>query len=299
MHSQAFPYIGLLSLFWGTNIVASRFGIGEFDPYFFIALRLLIASLFFVPILFLTGRRWPSDLNMWGYAAVSGVIGISLPMTMFILSLQYQSSGVASIFVTASPALIVVAAHVFLPDEKMTRNKAIGVAMALAGSLFLVLHGESGLAGVGRASPLGFILIMLGMLGDTVNAMFVRRRMTAMDPMVATGIRLFVGALVVITVSLIVSDFSLTAITPVGYFSLGYAALVGALGGQFLAFYVTGRFGATAFSLTFYLVPVMATTFGVLLLDEIVTWVMLVGVVFIGGGIHLINRHRDDRESSS
>ena len=33
MHTKAFPYIILLSLFWGTNIVASRFGVGEFDPY--------------------------------------------------------------------------------------------------------------------------------------------------------------------------------------------------------------------------------------------------------------------------
>ena len=47
MHTKAFPYIGLLSLFWGTNIVASRFGIGEFDPYLFIALRLAIATVAF------------------------------------------------------------------------------------------------------------------------------------------------------------------------------------------------------------------------------------------------------------
>jgi len=290
MHTKAFPYIGLLSLFWGTNIVASRFGIDEFDPYLFIALRLSIATFFFVLIFFFQRRTWPTDLNLWRHAAFSGVIGVSIPMTLFILSLQYQSSGVTSIFVTTSPALMVVAAHLFLPDEKMTRNKVLGVVLALSGSLFLVLRGESGLADVSRASSLGFTLIFIGLCTDVANAIFVRRRMRHMDPMAVTGIRLSVGALITIIVALLVSNFSWASITPAGYFSLAYAALIGALGGQFLAFYITRRFGATAFSLTSYLVPIIATSFGVLVLGEIVTWGMLIGVLLIGGGIYLINR---------
>ena len=82
----------------------------------------------------------------------------------------------------------------------------------------------------------------------------------------------------------------LSDVTAAGYASLAYAALIGALGGQFMSFYVTRRFGATAFSLNAYLIPVVATTFGVLILGEIVTWGMFVGMLLIGGGIYLINR---------
>jgi drug/metabolite transporter (DMT)-like permease len=290
MQSQAFPYILLLSLFWGTNIVASRFGIGEFDPYLFTTFRLAIATLFFVPISLMNGRRWPTDPNIWRHAVISGILGVTIPMTSFILSLQYQSSGVASIFVTASPAIIVIMAHFILPDEKMTRNKALGLILALLGALFLVLRGESGLADVGRASPLGFILVMLGLVSEAINTMYVRRRMMDIDPIMVTGIRLLIGAVIALAIALLVADFSLTAVTPTGIFSLVYAALIGALAGQFTAFYIQRRFGATAFSLTSYLIPIVATTFGVLLLDEIVTWAMLVGIVLIGSGIYLISK---------
>ena len=68
--------------------------------------------------------------------------------------------------------------------------------------------------------------------------------------------------------------------------------VVGALGGQFLAFYVQRRFGATSFSVTSFLVPVVATVFGIVLLGEIVTWAMGVGVLLIGAGLFLINRDR-------
>ena len=188
MHTKAFPYIILLSLFWGTNIVASRFGVGEFDPYLFIALRLTIAVLFFMLVVAWNGRFVPRDKDVWKLSIVSGILGVSIPMTSFILSLQYQSSGVASIFVTASPAIVVIMAHFFLPDEKMTRNKALGLILALAGALFLALRGESGLADVARANPLGFILVMVGLVSEGINAMFIRLRMQNMDPMDVTGI---------------------------------------------------------------------------------------------------------------
>jgi drug/metabolite transporter (DMT)-like permease len=300
MHTKALPFVGLLSLFWGTNIVASRFGIDDFDPYVFIALRLAIATSFFVLIFLWQKRVWPTDPNLWRHAAFSGIIGVTIPMTLFILSLQYQSSGVTSIFVTTTPALMVVAAHLFLPDEKMTRNKAAGVILALSGSLFLVLRGESGLVDVGRASSLGFVLIMIGLSSDVANAIFVRRRMRDMDPVSVTGIRLLVGTIMTFGLALLVGDFSWGDVTTTGYLSLVYAALIGALGGQFMAFYITRRFGATAFSLNAYLIPIVATTFGVLLLGEIVTWGMLIGVIFIGGGVYLINRTpRQDAMSGS
>ena len=290
MHTKALPYVGLLSLFWGTNVVASRFGIGDFDPYVFIALRLSIASAAFWLVFLLQRRSFPGDRALVGHAAVSGVIGVAVPMTLFILSLQYQSSGMASIYVSITPAVMVDAAHLLLPDEPLTVNKSMGVALALSGSLFLALRGESGLADVGRASPLGFSLVLIGLCSEVTNAIFVRRRMRSMDPVAVTGIRLLAGALVTGLLAFWVGDMDWRAVTGPGYASLAYAAIVGALGGQFMAFYVTRRFGATAFSLTAYLIPVVATVFGVLILGEIVTWGMAVGVLLIGTGVYLINR---------
>ena len=132
--------------------------------------------------------------------------------------------------------------------------------------------------------------MLTGISSEVANAIFVRRRMRSMDPVAVTGIRLFTGALITGTVALLFSRAPLSDVTAAGYASLAYAALIGALGGQFMSFYVTRRFGATAFSLNAYLIPVVATTFGVLILGEIVTWGMFVGMLLIGGGIYLINR---------
>ena len=121
------------------------------------------------------------------------------------------------------------------------------------------------------ANALGFILILFGLLGETVNTMWIRRRMTDLDPWAVTWIRLLTGAAILVVITALFGEFSFEQVTPAGYFSLFWAALIGALGGQLVAFYITHRFSATAFSLTSYLVPVAATGFGLLFLDEIVT----------------------------
>jgi len=70
MHTKALPYVFLLSLFWGTNVVASRFGIGEFNPYLFITLRLTIAILFFIPVLLFIQGKLPTRRSLWAKAAL-------------------------------------------------------------------------------------------------------------------------------------------------------------------------------------------------------------------------------------
>lgn len=234
----------------------------------------------------------PTNPELWQKATLSGILGVAIPIPTFILSLQYQSSGVASLYVTTLPVMLVIAAHFVLPDEKMTRFKAIGVALALCGAFFLALRGESGLAGVGRANPLGFILVIGGLISEVVNTMFIRLKMKAFDPLQVTMIRLLTAGVIVFVVTLMLGDFSLAQVTRNGYISLAYAAFIGALGGQFMAFYIQRRFGATAFALNSFLVPVVATLFGALLLGEILTWAIGVGVVLIGSGLYLVNQSR-------
>ncbi|MEM7033897.1 MAG: DMT family transporter [Chloroflexota bacterium] len=286
---QALPTVTVLSLFWGVNAVASRFGISQFDPYFFITLRLAIASLVFWPILYLVQGKLPTDKVLWKQASLSGILGVAIPIPTFILSLQYQSSGVASLYVITLPVMLVIAAHYLLPDEKMTRPKAIGVSLAIGGTLLLALRGESGLADVGRASPIGFFLVVGGLVFEVCNTMFVRIHMKNTDPMQVTAIRLLVATVVVFIITMFLGDFSLANVTRSGYLTLGYAALVGALAAQFLAFYVQRTYGATVFSLNSFLVPIFATVTGALWLGEVITGTMLVGMLLIGSGLYLIN----------
>lgn len=293
MHTKALPYVGLLGLLWGTNLVIMRVGVGQFDPLLFVGIRLLLSSLAFVAVYTFSGRRLvPTDRKLWLYATFLGVVSTAIPMSAVVSSLTFQSSGVTALLITTAPAFITIAAHFFLPDEQMTPRKVLGVLLALSGAALIVLRGESGLPNVSQGSPIGYGLVLAAMLFETAGTILIRRHMQEFSSFDVTAVRLTVAGLSVMPVAVLLRGFDLSHVTGSGWFSLVYAAFIGAFSAQILAFNITKRFGATAFSLTSYVIPVVAAVIGVLWLNETITGWMMAGMVLIGGGIVLINGRR-------
>ena len=290
MHTKAFPYIALLGVIWGTNLVISRFGVGQSGGVLFTGLRLAAGSLSFIAVIAFSKRQWPREGRVWKHAMVIGVIGSALPMTAILSALQFQSAGVTAVLITTTPAFITLAAHFFLPDERLTGVKFMGVLLALAGAMLVVVRGETGLPNVQEASVWGYLLVFTNVLLETATAIYVRRNMREMDAFGVSSIRISTAALLVLPFGVWFQGDNVTAVTPLGILALCSAGFLAVFFGQFLSFYITQRFGATAFSLTAYIVPVVAAITGVVLLGETITIWMLGGMGLVVLGIMLINR---------
>jgi drug/metabolite transporter (DMT)-like permease len=301
LSAQALPFVILLGLLFGSTLIASRFAVGQFAATTYIGLRLTLAGLCHLAIYALSNRRrWPTDRQVWRHSPVLGIFSTAIPMTAIVTSLQYQSSGVTAVLITVSPAITVLMAHFFLADEPLTRRKGLGIVLALAGALLLTLQGESGLADGSRANPLGYLLVLFAMVSASGSTIYARKYMRDLDSFDVASVRMWVAALLIFPLSLLLVGFDLSQVTRQGYVSLLYAALVGTFAGMLLAFYNIQRFGATASAVTAYVIPIVATIGGVLILDERITNVMLIGMALIVGGIALINqRARISRRESS
>ncbi len=292
MPVQAVPYILALGFFFGSTVLASRFSVGQFAPMTYVGLRLALAAgahaLFY--LFSFQGKRWPRGRQLWLHAAFLAVFGTVIPMNFIVTSLQYQSSGVTSMLITLNPAITVVLANFFLEDERLNRRKILGVLIALSGAVLMLSLGESGLPDVVRVNPVGYLLVFTAMLSTSSATIFARKNMRAMDSFDVSSIRMWIAAVVVLPLSFLLVGFDLSMVNGEGYFALGWAALAGTFLGMMTSFYITKRFGATASSMTAYVIPVVATLGGALMLDEKITWGIVTGMVLIIGGIALINR---------
>ena len=273
-------------------MIASRFSVGQFEPSTYIALRLILASLGYICIYLFSvqGRKWPTDRNLWRHGALLGVFGTAVPMNFIVESLQYQSSGMTSILVTLAPAITVVMAHFFLPEEPLTGRKIVGIAIALSGALLLVLLGETGLPDVSQSSLIGYVLVFTAIVCGSATTVYARKFMKALDTIQVASVRIFVAALVVIPYSALFAGFDLSRVDQQGYLALGWASLAGTFLAMMIAFYNIQRFGATAAAMTAYVIPVVASIGGYLLLDEKITKGVLVGMSLIVIGIVIINQ---------
>lgn len=291
MSWKSMPYISLLGLFFGTSLVASRFSVGQFDSTTYIGLRLVIGSLGFglVYAFGFQGRRLPRDPMLWLHASLLGVFSTAVSMNMIAMSMKYLSSGLTSILITFVPGITVAMAHFALPDEKLDRRKVVGIGVALLGALALALKGESGITGVERANPLGYLLVVGGMFFGTAGTIYMRRYMQAYDAVDASAVRMLAAALVGMPFSVAYARFDLSGVTIAGYAALVYAAVFGTFMAMVLQYYNVQRFGATSAAMTAYIIPVAASLGGILILDETFTPMMLLGMVLIIGGIAILN----------
>lgn len=292
MTTQALPYIVLLGFMYGSTLVASRFSVGQFEPLTYIGLRVTMAAMAHV-VIYLASRqrKWPTDKWVWIHALILGVFGTALPMSGMVMSLEYLSSGMTSILITIGPAVTVLFAHFMLDDERLNLRTTFGIALALAGAILLALRGETGLAD-SSGSVIGYALVLGAMLFGSVGTIYARKYMKSYDSYDVASIRMFGAMFLMIPLSLLTVGFDLSPVTSAGYGALVYAAVVGTFGGMMLAFYNIKHFGATASSMTAYVVPIAANIGGILLLDEIFTRGMVFGTVLIVVGITIINRRQ-------
>lgn len=262
-------------------------------PLTYVSIRLSLAALGFLVIYYLlpnNRRKWPRGNKLWQRAAILGVFGTAVPMISFVGSLQYLSSGVTSVLMTTSPAFTVILAHFMLTDERLTLTTGLGVILAFIGAMFLTLRGESGLAEMAQANPLGYVLVFMGILSASVMAIYIRRNMSTYDIIDVATIRMIVSAVVVLPLGIWISGFDISQVNNTGWTVVVYAATFGTFFAMMLDFANTVRFGATIAALVTFVIPVVAVISGSLLLGEQTTSGMLVGMALVILGIWFIIR---------
>ncbi len=298
MNSQSIPFVLLQALLLGTNMLLSRYALEQFHPLNFVGLRFLVAGLLTVFIYAVVGRRnrpWTKDRRLWIHATIFGILGSVVPMTLVVWSLQYQSSGVSSVLVTVVPALTVVLAHFFLPEESLNRRKALGVILAFTGASVLTLRGETGLVDVTHADPLGYTLVFFAVFAASCMIIYARRYIRGYDTFDVTSIQIITSTIFILPLMYLTVGLDLHRVNTGGMTALLISASTGTLGVVFVGYYIIDRFSATAASMSSYVVPIIVAIGGVLFLGEQITNGILGGFVCIVVGLWLINEINSDR----
>ncbi|MEM7117944.1 MAG: DMT family transporter [Chloroflexota bacterium] len=289
-NNKGLPYVLLLSLFFGTSLVSSRFGLREFSSLAFVGLRMLVSwCAFLLTFALVKQYSWPTERQIWRHGMVLGVIGTAVPMTAFITSLNYLSSGVSAIIGTIGPAITIVLAHFLLQDERLTWRKGVGVAFALGGALLLTLMGETGLDTTEAVNPLGYILVFTATISSSLSLIYARAHVRDLSAFQITSVRALTTMVITLPLAFFTIGIDFSVVTSVGLTSLFYSALISSFAGFILALYIINQFGVATSIMTNYLVPIVASIGGALLLDERITIGMVSGMVIILIGISIIN----------
>ena len=128
-----------LSIVWGSSFILIKESLNYFTAYQVGALRILISSVAFIPIVF--RHRNSIKWKKWFPFLMVGLFGSGIPSFLFPMAQVKLSSTVAGILNTLTP-LWTLLIGVFLFGTLVKGRKILGVIIGLTGAVLLIILGE-------------------------------------------------------------------------------------------------------------------------------------------------------------
>jgi drug/metabolite transporter (DMT)-like permease len=174
----------LAQLFWASNFVVAALVVDEFTPVELTWLRWVGAFPILIVIAWLLEKpHWRAAVREWPLHTLQALLGM-VGYTLFLYAALATTSPVtASVISAINPAVIALAAVVFL-GERILRMGALGIAISFVGVLIVVLtgSGEGGLV----FSPGD--LLMVGAISVWTAYVIISRRVQT-PPITATAVQ--------------------------------------------------------------------------------------------------------------
>lgn len=282
MSARIWLAFGLASFGWGTAGVGVRAAFDEgVDPLAMVALRAVIAAAAIFAFLQFGRGKVPRGREEWRTGLVMSLFNLTLPFILFTLGYQYASAGFMGLLAALIPLVTAVFAHFLLPDDPLYSGKVLGLVVALVGVAFLTLTGDSGLDEGGR--PL--LSLALGSAAVVCIGganIYAKKRSASYDPVEVTGMQFVLGAAMLIPLTALVEGWP-SEITALGWLLVLYLALVGSVLPFLTYYWVLQHVSVTRAQIIAYLVPLVALTSGIIVLDERLE----IGIA-VGGGLILL-----------
>ncbi|MPZ48988.1 MAG: EamA family transporter [Dehalococcoidia bacterium] len=278
-----------VGLIWGTSFLFIRIAVEDVTPMQLVFLRSVPGALTLLAITRLQRRSLDLDAGRLRIGLLLAVAGTLVPFFLIAWAEQEIESGAASVLNATLPLFVIVIATAFLPDERLTTRRAIGIAMGLLGVLILV---GSDLRDLASSSLLAQAAMLASSALYAVSAVVTRVALRGWHATSLSTVQISIVA--VLTTPLVLAtgtpsfDFAWDvwlAIACLGVLGTGVA---------YIAYYwLIENVGTVRASLVAYIIPVVGVTAGAIVLDEHIGWNTLAGGGVILLGVAIVNRAED------
>src|SRR5437773_11506739 len=156
---------------WGSTWLFIKLGLQDLPPLTFAGIRFVFASGILITIILARGVRWPRKRGEWLVIVVVGLLQFSLNYGLVFWGEQRIPSGLAAVLQSTFPAFGLVFAHFYLPQERLTTLKVIGVLMGIVG--VAVIFSDQ-LRVAGQTALVGSVALVLSALFGSYGNVLVK-----------------------------------------------------------------------------------------------------------------------------
>lgn len=282
-----FAAFSVIYVIWGTTYLAIALAIRTLPPFTTGAIRYLTAGT--VMYAWLRSREpRPFDGLYVPGTLLCGVLMSGIGNGFVMWAQKGIPSGVAALFVASLPMLILLFDWAFFSRQKPARVATLGVIVGMAGVAVLATH-TGGMSG--RIHPIHLLAVLAAEVSWAVATLLQRRFVPVERIANFTCLQLFAGGVFQLVAALIGRDWQVLAVHGVATSSLlavAYLTVAGTLIANNCYTYLIAHVSAHKVTTYALVNPVIALALGVLVLDEKVSWAMVIASVLVLLGVALV-----------
>ena len=275
----------LLGLIWGSSFFNIKIATYSYSPLTLALIRVIFAS---IPLYLLCKYKKikiEAFSKNWKPYAIIGLCNIAIPFTLIAIGTAQINSYLAAILMSTTPMSGSILAHFFTKNEKISTLKSIGILIGFSGIVFLFFDKLI-------ITENNYIYVLITILGSTfysIGGILTLKLKTKGNENVTTSTTLW-SVIFLFPLSMVFetpwhlnpSLESTFALLYLGVVATGLAWLI-----RFRILTVNGLVFQTQVA---YLIPIFGVLFGYFLMDEIITWRVLVSMIIIIIGIYIVKK---------
>ena len=272
---------------WGFNQVAIKLSLAGISPVTGAGLRSMVA----VVLLWVWCRLRGEPLFVRDGTAPHGLlIGLFFTAEFICIyaGLGFTTASRSVIFLYSAPFFVALGAHLFIPGERLTVARSVGLTVAFAG---LCLAFADGLALPSRWALIGDALELGGGFFWGATTVAVKMQSDArLTPRRTLFYQLAVSAVGLIGLAAIRGEPGFTHPTPLALAALAYQAVIVAFVSYLIWFWLLQRYPASGLASFAFWTPLFGVLSGWLLLGDRLSGNLGAAAGLVAVGIYLVNR---------
>ena len=277
----------LLALIWGSAFFNIKIATYTYDTFTLVFVRVFFATVPLVLWCFYKKIKIMAFSKDWKIYAIVGLVNISLPFLLIAYGTDKVQSYLSAILMSSTPLSGTILAHFFTSNEKFNLIKGIGVIIGFLGVAILFFDKI-----VISDSNLIYALIILFastlyVIGGIITLKFLKNKGTE-NVTASTVIWSLISLLPFCLYqepwnNLNPSFESTLSLIYLGIFATGIAWM--------LRFHILITNGLVFQAQVAYLIPIFGVIFGYFLMDEIITWRVLISLIIIILSIYIVKKN--------
>ena len=276
----------LLGLIWGSSFFNIKIATYSYEPITLALVRVIFASIPLILLCKIKNIQIKAFSKEWKYYALIGLCNIAIPFILIAIGTSKINSYLAAMLMSTTPLSGTILAHFFTKNEKITLLKSLGIIIGFTGVVFLffdkLIINES-----------NYIFALITILGSTfysIGGIMTLRLKNKGNENVTTSTTLWSVILLFPLAIFFEKPWELNpsldstlSLLYLGVVATGLAWLI-----RFRILTVNGLVFQTQVA---YLIPIFGVLFGYFLMDEIITWRVLISLVIIILGIYIVKKN--------